>query len=504
MSTENTKNKNLSSIRKGSALAYALVIMTVVMILLTSIIGYIVAQLKFSANRIEREKAFQVAEAGVYYYRWYLAHATDSMNAQQLKVFWQDDSTLGVSGDYIEDYKDPETGEVIGNYTIHLDPPDSYSTIASITSTGKSLKLSDSERVIRVRFRRPSWSEYMWVIDGFVNFGSDSEVYGKVHSNFGILFNGLAHNIVSSTPARFNDPTHGGSSLDFGVHTEVNPADPAAPAYPWPENTVPNRPDIFEAGRQFPVPEVSFNGVLTDLENMKTEAQSPNGTTINDCTDTGCFFDYESPDDGKRVILKSNGTFDICTVASYHHAAYHPTSYRKNSGSGTCDSCGGNDCTSAYAIPNNGIIFIEGNVWVDGAVNNNRITIAAADLSGTITADIFIGLNNIRYANYDCNNMIGLVAQRNISVIRDCPENFIVDAALLAQSGRVSRASYAFDNKSTLTFNGAIASYLQPYFNHGINGFGVRTYNFDNNLLYCPPPYFPTGTEYSIDLWEEL
>jgi hypothetical protein len=28
--------------------------------------------------------------------------------------------------------------------------------------------------------------------------------------------------------------------------------------------------------------------------------------------------------------------------------------------------------------------------------------------------------------------------------------------------------------------------------------------NFDNNLLYYPPPYFPTGTEYSIDLWDEL
>jgi hypothetical protein len=35
-------------------------------------------------------------------------------------------------------------------------------------------------------------------------------------------------------------------------------------------------------------------------------------------------------------------------------------------------------------------------------------------------------------------------------------------------------------------------------------GYTNRILIFDNNLLYWPPPYFPTGTEYSIDLWEEL
>jgi len=134
------------------------------------------------------------------------------------------------------------------------------------------------------------------------------------------------------------------------------------------------------------------------------------------------------------------------------------------------------------------------------------MTIAAANLSGGgDPADVYIGISNsnLRYASYDCNNMLGVIAQRDVRVLNDCPTNFIVDAALLAQTGLVGIVG-GMAGKQSLTFNGAIASYLQPYFQNGNSGFADRTYNFNNNLLYCPPPYFPTGTEYSIDLWDEL
>ena len=110
--------KQKKSVSRGSMLVYALVIMTVVSILLTSIISFVVSHLKFSSNRVAREEAFQIAEAGIYSYRWYLAHATDGMNAQQLQAFWQDAGTLGVSGPVVENYTDPGTGDVIGQYTL--------------------------------------------------------------------------------------------------------------------------------------------------------------------------------------------------------------------------------------------------------------------------------------------------------------------------------------------------------------------------------------------------
>jgi hypothetical protein len=473
--------------KKGSALVYALVIMTVVMILLVSLLDYISAQLRFSINRVEKEKAFQAAEAGVYYYRWYLAHETSGKTALEINNFLQTGGPLGFSP--------AETDYAgIGAYQLTITPPDPGSTTILIQSVGWSNRVPDMKRTISVRFRRPSWSEYTFLSNSFMNFGDQAEVYGKVHSNDGIRFDGLAHNTVSSLLPRFNDPTYGGNRKQFGVHTTVNPADPIAPTYPWAEGTVPSRPDVFMGGREFPVSEVSFTGITTDLSNMMTKAKAGYGK----------YFDATGL--GRRIILKSNGTYDICTVDTANSNTHAISKYRKTSGSGTCNNCSG-DCLANYPIVDDGVIFVENNAWVEGAINNRRVTIVAANLSGGGNQrDIYIGIsnNNLRYAAYDCENMLGLVAQRDLLVLNDCPSNFIVDGALLAQTGLVGINDNGFSGKTSLTFNGAIASYLQPFFQHGNSGFAVRVYNFDNNLLYCPPPYFPTGTEYTIDLWEEL
>jgi len=481
------KNKK----NKGSAIVYALVIMTAVLIVLVSMINYIVGQLKFSYNRAEKEKAFQISEAGVYYYRWYLAHKTSGKTAQQIQDFWSAEGAIGVGSTYVQNY------EGIGQYSISVTPPSSGSTIVTVVSEGHTFKMPEVKRTVKVRFRRPSWSEYIFLSNSFMAFGEEAEVWGKVHSNFGIRFNGIAHNTVSALPAKFTDPDYGGCKR-FGVHTLRGQNDPCAPTSnpPWPANTVPSRPDVFMGGREFPVPEVSFSGVTTDLDNMKDQADAGNGKY------------FDTSELGRHIILKSDGNYDICTVVkanSTTHSIANAKGYKKNTGSETCDSCSG-ECVSTYPIINDGVIFVENNVWVEGTVSNRRVTIVAANLSGGgDSKDIYIGISNsnLRLASYDCNNMLGLVAQRDILVLNECPSTFTVDAALLAQTGKVGIAS-SMGGKYSLTFNGAIASYLQPYFQSGNSGFSDRKYNFNNKLLYCPPPYFPTGNEYAIDFWEEL
>jgi hypothetical protein len=51
-----------------------------------------------------------------------------------------------------------------------------------------------------------------------MRFGAGTEVFGKIHSNVGIRFDGVAHNVISSGVASFDDPDHGGGN-EFGVHT---------------------------------------------------------------------------------------------------------------------------------------------------------------------------------------------------------------------------------------------------------------------------------------------
>jgi hypothetical protein len=344
-----------------------------------------------------------------------------------------------------------------------------------------------------------------------MRFGQGTDIYGKVHSNGGIRVDGVAHNVVSSLVSSYQDPDHTGGP-EFGVHTHVNPPPGSGinnnfRSLESGTGPVPTRADVFLAGRQFPVSEVSFNGVTSDLGLMKTQAMSPNGNTVNNCTSTGCYFDSSY---GRQIILKSNGKMDVCRVAQYDSATYAITKYRRNSGSTDCSTCTGQCAPTTYTIPNDGIIFVENNAWVEGTISSEKISIAAANLIGGNSANIYIGNNNLLYTNFDGRDIIGLVAQNNVTVIRDSQDNLTIDAALLAQSGRVGRDSYTGYNKTTITVNGSIATnqrygfaYVDSNGNFA-NGYYNRVLNFDNNLLYYPPPYFPTGTDYSIDRWEEL
>lgn len=471
--------------KQGSALAYALIIMAVVSIILVSSLQYVSSQIKFGFYRENKEKAFQIAEAGVYFYRWYLAHQVSGRTAQQIQEFWNNGGAYGVDEPYEAEYFDPEGG-AIGKYKIEVTPPEEGSTIIYVTSTGWTYKNPDIKRIVKVRFRRPSWSEHAVLADDFMRFGSGTSVYGKIHSNFGIRFDGVAHNIVSSAADQTDDPDHSGGN-EFGVHTHISPTDPLPPS------AVPQRTDVFEAGRQFPLPAIDFNGVLSDLNYIKEQAQAGQGK----------YFDETG--EGRRIILKTDGTFDICTVKYYNSSTKSISKYKRNSNNNTCDTCSG-QCLSNYPIPNNGIIFVEDNVWIEGAINNKRVTVVAANLIGGTSADVYIGINNLLYTNFDGKDIIGLIGQNNISVVAESQNFLTIDAALLAQSGRVGRNYYSsYYNRNTITVNGSLATKLRYGFAYTDGtGYKNRNLNFDNNLLYYPPPYFPTGTEYSLDLWNEL
>lgn len=467
--------------QKGSALAYGIVIMMVVAIILTSIVTFITQQTKLSLRVHAREQAFQIAESGIRYYRWYLAHTIEGRTTAQTAAFWATGNPIGVSTPYEVEYVDPG-GEAVGKYRLEVTPPPSGSTAIVVKATGWSYRYPNETRTIRVRFRRPAWSENAFVLNNFNRFGEGTEVFGRIHSNAGIRFDGLAHNLVTSSVATYNDPDHTGAD-EFGVHTHKTTTDPLPPA------AVPARTDVFAAGRKFPVPTVDFNGVLGDLSYMKSEAQSG--------TNNSRYFDTSQ--NGRHIVLNSNGTYNIRTVRSFSSGTNQITNY-----------IGG---WSTYPLPDDGIIFVENNVWVEGTISNKRFTIAAANLTSSSAKSIYIG-KDIRYSNYEnCTDMIGLVAQQDIEIFKASENDLRIDGSLIAQSGRVGRQNYQGStdvHKDLITIYGAIASnerygfeWLDNNGNH-VGGYYNRNIIYDKNILYCPPPYFPTGSQYEQDLWQEL
>ena len=528
------KNYQKTKKGKGSALAYGLIIMFAVSIILVSTLQFVVSQMKFSIWTNNKEQAFQLAEAGINYYKWYLAKKTSTLSQEQLNAFWAG-NFLGKAG---SNYHVPfPQGSPIGEYKIEVVPPEINSTILTVKVTGWTYKNPNLKRIVQVRFRKPSWSEYAVVTDVFTRFGEGTEINGKIHSNAGIRFDGVAHNLITSKWDTYDDPDHTGNP-EFGVHTHkdvggsINENFRPAEA---PPNSVPARGDVFMGGRQFPVPEVPFTGFSTGNDFMKEEAQNGNGKY------------FDNTGSGRKIILKTDGTFDVCTISTnaYNTSAFTISQYNGVIAGATGSSAGdnGNPCfTTAccsqnncnylspqrkgkcvsmenYTIPNNGVIFVENNVWVYGTINNKKVTIVAAKIGESDPTNygknIYIGENNLSYTNYDGKDIIGLVAQRDISVVRDSQTTLNIDAALLAQNGRVGRESYDNIYKTSITVNGAIATKQRYGFayvgNHNCgggvligNGYCTRKLNFDNNLLYYPPPYFPTGDAYVLDLWEEL
>ena len=114
--------------------------------------------------------------------------------------------------------------------------------------------------------------------------------------------------------------------------------------------------------------------------------------------------------------------------------------------------------------------------------------------------------------------IIGSLAQKNINIGMVSEDDLRIDAALVAQNGRVGRFYYRppfsqgiprcspYHSRNVITSFGMIGSRNRYGFAY-TDGTGYITRNlmYDGNLLYGPPPSFPlTSDQYSILSWEEL
>jgi hypothetical protein len=338
-----------------------------------------------------------------------------------------------------------------------------------------------------------------------MRFGSGTEVFGPIHSNNGIRFDGLAHNVITSAKDKNIDPdqgTHSPAWYQFGVYTTRSPSELNTDSTP--PLIVPNRPDVFMTGRQFPVAAVDFTGITTDLSKMKADAIAG-----------GKYF-AGSGTQGYHIVLKTNDTFDIYKVNSLRPAPNGNCWNRLNQSGWSTWSIGtaGNSQTflQNYPLPANGIIFVEDHVWVDGQINTARVTIAAGKFPDSPSTRKDITVNaDLLYTNYDGRDVIALIAQGNINVGLYSDTSLRVDAAIIAQNGRAGRfyySSYCGTEyiRSDLTLYGMIASNIRYGFAYTDNtGYNIRNIIYDGNLLYAPPPSFPlTSNQYTTISWEEV
>ena len=332
--------------QKGQIALQLLIFGVVAIIFLSGFLIWIDTASKSAIRSFDKYQSFQIAEAGIEYYRWHLAHAPQDF----------EDGTTS-TGPYAHDYRD-KNGNLLGQFILNIVPPPTGSTIVTINSTGHIISDPTVQKAIKVKMGIPSFAKYALVLNDNVRFGQGTEVFGVVHSNKGVRVDGLVHNLVTSALSDYDDPDHTGAN-EFGVHTHVNPPpgggvnDTFRPNEAPPTNPVPTRNDVFLAGRSFPVPAVDFTGIIQDLSQMRSDSISSG------------FHASSSGALGYDVLLRADNKFDLYKVTALTSAPSGCSNYLSQDGWGTW-SIRTENFLSTNNIPVNGLIFLDDNVWARG------------------------------------------------------------------------------------------------------------------------------------------
>jgi hypothetical protein len=456
----------------GAVLMMVVVFTAIFLVVSGGLVSLVLGQLKLTSKKVASGLAFTIAEAGVNYYRWHLAHAPEDYQ----------DGTAG-AGPYIHEYTDP-LGTVLGTYSLEITPPSEYSSVVTIRSTGTPAAEPLIARVVEAKYGRASLADFAFLTNSNVWFGDAEELHGPVHSNGGIRMDGSHDSLLTSAKETY---------ICTGEH------DCAAGGE--------EKPGIWGSGGnptlwEFPITGVNFDNVAINLDDLQTDA-----------VNSGIYIPASGL--GYHVVFQADGSFDLYQVDQLRNSVW------SWNGSGWVKLS--HDIQSETFLQNYDLlepatlIFIEDNIWVEGTVNG-RVTLVSGelpDLDETNTTAVIS--NDILYAAKDGSDVLGLIAQKDILVpLYSAPSDLEIDAALMAQKGHVFRNYYTssyspYHLRNSITLYGAIItntvwtwSWVSSSSGPVVSGYINTSTIYDPYLTLQPPPSFPLSGEYKILQWQEV
>lgn len=424
-----------------------------------------------SSRRLQSQQlAIGVAESGINYYRWHLAHDftdyTDGTNEP---------------GPYIHEYTDPQTGEVVGAYSLDITPPEPGSDVVVVKSTGWVNDNPDIKRTVTARFGPEPLTTYSFLHNSSVWFGQGVVISGEIFTNGGIRMDGTHDSLVKTSKATYTCGTETGC---------------------WPPQ---EKPGIWGNGGpqelwQFPVTPFDFNRIVSDFNTLKQESQN-----------TGIYF---APSNyfGHHLVFNANGTVNIYEVLS-------ATSRRGWNADDVCEvlfqTITDEQLVATYNLNDKKLFYFENQVWVEGTVSGKATVVAAKLPVESYVTNIWVN-NNLIYDVKDGSTVLGLIAQSNVYFAYDIPQDFFVNATMIAQNGRIMRHHYnqaqcsngSKSIRQNLEIYGSLISKEKSYWNFSGHG-GVRSGFINREIIYnqdsleAPPPYFPTTGTIKILSWDE-
>ena len=463
---------------KGIIITYVLVFGAIFLILLGGLLGFILLQLRISAQKVAWNESLHIAEAGVNYYRWCLNNEV-SQNCLTEK-----------------DYFDP-AGNPIGKFSLQITPTISCGEMVQreIISTGWTDKFPQLKRKVSVLYARTSVAKYSYILNNNVWIGEDHEIRGPYHSNGGIRMDGENQSLVTSAKENWVcTSSFGCSPCPTANGCWIEGANCVCPGvFTTTQNS---NPDLFS----FPIPSFDFTGITIDLAQMKSSAQSA-GIYLPPSVD------INPQGKGYHLKFKNNGTFETWVITGlsptyaysieegWHYDYFTITSeYLYNT----------------HTIPSAcSAIFIEDNIWPEGIVKG-KVTVASANLiNPNLDTDVILAAN-IDYSVKDGSDGFALIGERNVLIGPQSPNQMELRGIFVAQKGRFSRNHYPDNIREKLEIYGSIISSgrVETKWISGsqiVSGYLKRESYFDSNLVYSSPPFVPyISPDFVIVNWEEI
>jgi hypothetical protein len=469
-----------SAAPRGYLMLLAIFFGAIFLMIIGALSGFVLSENRRETQEMGQSKGLAIAEAGLEYYRWHLAHFPTDLQ----------DGT-GHAGPYAITYDDPEGGSV-GTYTLSIAGNLACNQISSvdITSVGAPSDGSGGTATLVARYAKPTVAQYSYILNSSVWAGADRIIQGPYHSNGGIRMDGTTNAPVTSSLSSWDCTSSFGCSPDT------------------------NEPGVFGAGPNsslwsYPTPQVDFSAIAANFSTLKAVAQS-----------SGLYFPRVSSGTsgvaagrGYHLIFNSNGTVTVKQVTSEYNTPSIPID---NQSVTTLQ----NDYTyiqtettiGTYALPANcGLIFVEDNTWIEGVIPS-KVTVVAANVTNTgINPNIMLP-NNITYSNPSGTSGLLAISENDVLITPNSPQNMNLNGIFVAQGGAFGRNMYTCtetgdDTRGTLTIHGTTVSndrtgtqwsYPGSSFGCGgssgteTSGYTTRIDAFDRQLSTNPPPFTPT------------
>ena len=442
---------------EGVAMVLVVLLLAFVTLVSVTLIDLVRGEAGRSAHSAWSQASYQAAEAGLddyisklvddHAYYLHYVHAAESTRRPPAGA----DVGAGAAWPYSRTWmysSGKDTWKKLPNgyeYNLQIAAPSPGALEVHITATGRRTGSLTDMRAVETLVRPSSIADFQMLANTDISYGPAASTYGKIYA--GIDLGGVKHNV-----------DHRGTAY-ADVYAEGSVTGPP---------TLMSGAQKYSSGtiRTVIKKPINFQSFLASLVDIQRAA-----------TLTGRYFDDPSIS-AWRLTFVNDGTVNIQTcnqVGSSSVAAVQPT-------------CG---TATSYTVPSNGAMFFTQTAIVQGAVRG-RVTVASNDK--VVIAD------NIAPVTPGT-DVVGLISFNDMIVAEWCPANLTWRAGTLAQNGRWRSWSGGGSHNGTMTFTGSTATNGGGY----MSMFTTRVYNYDDTLLYLPPPWFPAVEDaYTVSLFREV